>query len=454
MPARMLFAECTGSVAILASLTAFAPQAQATGPRPEVVYGEDNRMDLFDSHVPDSWRKLARSTAVLMRSSDLTPDSTPESTISGQMNVHSENYGEAMALCPDERFREQPSAGFCSGFLVGPDILVTAGHCMDSQTRCETTSFVFDFGYLSANDDLSSVPESNVFRCKAIIAQELDRETKSDFAIVKLDRPVQGREPLKYRASGDTKRGTNLLVIGHPSGLPTKVAADAQVRSSDTSDPFFVANLDTFGGNSGSAVFNADSGEVEGILVRGEMDFRFVDGCNKSNHCEKDGCRGEDVTRATVFAEYMEDDSRATETRSFKLDNLNVAIPDNDPAGISQVINVDKSGEIASIGLRVKIEHGFPNDARVSLRHPDGTLVDLGSMGGMDTTKPAGNTTVRPPVMAERTFGLDGVAVKALRSLRNRPGLGAWTVVVKDPVATDDGVLKELELTLKTYAQN
>ncbi len=450
MSARTLFTEYTGSVAILASLTALAPQAQAGSPRPEVVYGEDNRMDLFDAHVPDSWRKLARSTAVLMRSSDLTPDSTR----SGLVNVHSENYGESMALCPDEPFREQPSAGFCSGFLVGPDILVTAGHCMDSQTQCDSTSFVFDFGYLSANDDLSAVPESNIFRCKAIIAQELDRDTKSDFAIVKLDRPVEGREPLKYKTSGDTKRGTNLLVIGHPSGLPTKVAADAQVRSSDASDPFFVANLDTFGGNSGSAVFNLDSGEVEGILVRGEMDFRFVDGCNKSYHCEKDGCRGEDVTRATVFAEYMEDDTRPTETSSVKIDNLNVSIPDNDSTGISQVINVEKPGEIANVGLRVKLEHSFPNDARISLRHPDGTLVDLGSMGGDDITKPADNVTARPPVMVERTFGLDGIAVKALRSLRQRPGNGAWTVIVKDPVAADEGILKELELTLKTYTQN
>lgn len=450
MSARMLFAEYTGSFAILASLTALAPQAQAGNPRPEVVYGEDNRMDLFESGVPESWRKLARSTAVLMRSSDLTPAQGQ----SGQFKVHSENYGEAMALCPDEPFREQPSAGFCSGFLVGPDIMVTAGHCVDSQTRCDTTSFVFDFGYLAPNDDLSSVPQNNVYTCKTILAQELDRDTKSDFAIIKLDRPVEGREPLKYKKSGMTKPGTNLLVIGHPSGLPTKVAADATVRSSDESNPYFTANLDTFGGNSGSAVFNLDTGEVEGILVRGEMDFRFVDGCNKSNHCEQDGCRGEDVTRAPVFAEYMEDDSRPTETHSFKLDNLNARIPDNDATGINEVFNVTTTGEVAAIGLRVKIEHGFPGDVRVSLRHPDGTTVDVGSMSAIDDVKPNDNSAERPPVTIERTFGLDGIAVKALRTLRKRPGNGPWTVILKDPISADEGVLTELELTLKTYSQN
>ncbi|MEK7233144.1 MAG: S46 family peptidase [Elusimicrobiota bacterium] len=33
---------------------------------------------------------------------------------------------------------------------------------------------------------------------------------------------------------------------------------------------FFVANLDTYGGNSGSAVFNVETNLVEGILLRSE----------------------------------------------------------------------------------------------------------------------------------------------------------------------------------------
>ena len=46
---------------------------------------------------------------------------------------------------------------------------------------------------------------------------------------------------------------TPLVVIGHPSGLPTKIADGAWVRNNE-SEYYFVTNLDTFGGNSGSAV--------------------------------------------------------------------------------------------------------------------------------------------------------------------------------------------------------
>jgi len=81
-----------------------------------------------------------------------------------------------------------------------------------------------------------------------------------------------------------------------------KYAAGAQVRDNQ-SDLYIVCNLDTYGGNSGSPVINDDDPhEIEGILVRGDTDFNQVGNCQRSNVCPNTGCRGEDVTRATEFA--------------------------------------------------------------------------------------------------------------------------------------------------------
>ena len=69
-----------------------------------------------------------------------------------------------------------------------------------------------------------------------------------------------------------------------------------------------MANLDTFGGNSGSCVLHAgeeddlENGVVEGILVRGETDLNDVNGCKLFNVCPDDKCRGEDCTPTTEFA--------------------------------------------------------------------------------------------------------------------------------------------------------
>ena len=109
---------------------------------------------------------------------------------------------------------------------------------------------------------------------------------------------------VRLRRQGKVADDEKVYVLGHPSGLPLKYAPGAQVRGND--DPsFFVANLDTYGGNSGSPVFNERTGEVEGILVRGETDYLQVGNCRISNACPTSGCRGEDVTRASEFVEFV-----------------------------------------------------------------------------------------------------------------------------------------------------
>jgi len=124
-----------------------------------------------------------------------------------------------------------------------------------------------------------------------------------DFAVVELDRPVTNRTPLTLRQQGQIDVGQGIFVIGHPAGLPTKVAGGASVRSQGNG--YFVANLDTYGGNSGSAVFNKSNGQIEGILVRGEMDFIYKNGCRVSNVCQNDSCRGEDVTKILEALPYI-----------------------------------------------------------------------------------------------------------------------------------------------------
>ncbi|MDD5320391.1 MAG: hemopexin repeat-containing protein [Methylococcales bacterium] len=93
-------------------------------------------------------------------------------------------------------------------------------------------------------------------------------------------------------------------MIVHPVGLPTKFGGGATVRDNSPS-AFFLANLDTYGGNSGSPVFNSSTHEVEGILVRGETDFVQQDGCNVSLACPNTGCRVKDSMRTTEFAKLI-----------------------------------------------------------------------------------------------------------------------------------------------------
>lgn len=264
----------------------------------KVVYGDDDRLDLSSAISFEAL--LAGSTAVQIGKTNL------KETETGYL-VSARTLADR-GICKDERFADQPTAGRCSGFLVGEDLLVTAGHCIQSVSDCENYQWAFGYDDNISYDSTSTsfeLEKSNVYSCSEIIERKLDPETKSDYALVRLNKKVTGHDPLNYRKEGKIKSDAPLVVMGYPTGLPLKIAGGAFVRT-NYEYTYFTTNLDTFGGNSGSAVFSSVTGLVEGILVRGEADYEYDSdaGCKRVNVCEMDGCHGEDVTRITEI-EYL-----------------------------------------------------------------------------------------------------------------------------------------------------
>lgn len=260
---------------------------------PKVIYGIDNRMDVYQSS--DSlMNSLARSTAAQILNDNFILKDDVYSLVSKTLAEE--------GICKSERFSNQIVPANCTGFLVAPDILVTAGHCVNSDSDCGNHSWFFDFSNDSSLKSTFTFKKDQVFHCTRIIAREKDEEIMSDYAVLKLDRPVLGRAPLKFRSRGKVADDAVLTVIGHPSGLPLKITPAADMR--DNSNPiYFVTNSDTYSGNSGSPVIDSRTGVVEGILVRGDTDYTQKDNeeCSVSVHHDLDLGRGEEVTRITII---------------------------------------------------------------------------------------------------------------------------------------------------------
>jgi V8-like Glu-specific endopeptidase len=266
--------------------------------RPKVIYGDDDRLDWYDIKS-EALKTVARSEVALINKSKM------QSARDGWIKITAQRYGDEMQMCSSERFVDQPSATFCSGFLAAGDKIITAGHCIQSQSECENTSFVFDFALFDKDYNSSQVPETAVYNCKRLVKQELDRPGH-DFAIVQLDRVVTDRQPVKIRRSGKVADNATLNVVGHPHGIPMK-SATGKMRSNDQEN-YFVATLDTYGGNSGSMVLDENTLEVEGILVRGEQDVDYDSnkGCYVSRVCKLDECNGEESTRISLAVPYLD----------------------------------------------------------------------------------------------------------------------------------------------------
>lgn len=264
---------------------------------PKVIYGEDNRADVYQ--IPSAQvREIADSTVALIPTRSLTKKAE------GLIHIETSIYGKEMNLCKSEPYYDQPTAANCSGSLVGDDLIATAGHCISS-SECSygTYAFVFGFRMIDERTAVTTVSSEDVYMCKEIVAREYSRD--QDYALVRLDRPVRGHRVLSMQTTS-VQPGDDIYVVGHPSGLPTKVADGAKVRRW-YGNAYFDANLDTYGGNSGSAVFNARTHEIVGILVRGAQDFIYdrENKCAKSNQCEDGSCRGEDVTNISYIVEAL-----------------------------------------------------------------------------------------------------------------------------------------------------
>lgn len=267
---------------------------------PQVIYGEDDRRDLYQLEA-SRWQEFARSTALLIDRIHVRKLEDKEY----DYQLVTKKAGKRYRLCRREAFWEQPSTGACSGFLVGEDVLVSAGHCFLDVGACKATAVVFDYSYHSSDTDPTRLSSSSVYFCKEVLERVYEIAEGLDFAVVRLDRAVQGRKALSLRTQGKVAKGEELTIIGHPLGLPTKVSY-GKARSVRKHD-YFVINADLWTGNSGSPVFDSHTGIVNGLVASGEEDFIYdsSDDCQVSKVCAPDACDGERVIRARLFVDYV-----------------------------------------------------------------------------------------------------------------------------------------------------
>ena len=166
--------------------------------------------------------------------------------------------------------RQRRSFGRCTGFLVEDDLLVTAAHCLGREPHkaCASHVWLFGYGLRGIGHDPYSVNGDDIYGCRQIVSMAFDRSDihGRDFALLRLDRPVEGRVPLRIRGNGEAATNARLTAIGYPEGLPVKVGRIGSVNADGGGRFTFSADIDVFHGYSGGPVINADTGLVEGIV--------------------------------------------------------------------------------------------------------------------------------------------------------------------------------------------
>eukprot|EP00492_Amphilonche_elongata_P000612 TRINITY_DN1355_c0_g1_i1.p1 TRINITY_DN1355_c0_g1~~TRINITY_DN1355_c0_g1_i1.p1 ORF type:complete len:233 (-),score=30.91 TRINITY_DN1355_c0_g1_i1:85-783(-) len=207
----------------------------------------------------------------------------------GEFDVQAPSLTQARDLCNGQRFGEQKTAGWCSGTLMDSTHITTAGHCISNLNDCQNYAYVFNYyviGYNGNTPIYQTITTDDVYDCVAVERQLtfglFSFQDSLDWAYVTLDRavlPETGHVP----AAVDTNiaprvQGEGVVMIGMPSGLPMKIDDGGSVFDTRASRlDYFTASTDSFRGNSGSGVFNADGSKMIGILVRRRGRLMFFD---------------------------------------------------------------------------------------------------------------------------------------------------------------------------------
>jgi V8-like Glu-specific endopeptidase len=211
---------------------------------------------------------------------------------------------ETLPACTPRDYHGQPRNPYGgSGVLVGPDLLLTVRHLINSVTACDGLKFIFGYGNFSPNQWQMTcapgsdqcwvtIPQADVYDCADVV---LGDGAGDDWAVVRLDRDVAGGTPLEIRRdSTPPAEDTKMTIVGHPNHIPLKweQGTSFHLDSSGSGDLYTVQGAHVLQQSSGSMAVDEDTKEVIGIVYHGHYDVG--PGCQDQNP-PPDPCYREDL---------------------------------------------------------------------------------------------------------------------------------------------------------------
>lgn len=186
------------------------------------------------------------------------------------------SHSVGMVLHVDETEFQNPSfpvLSTCSVTLIGPDLVITAGHCMSSPAEhAKSSSVIFNYE-LDGSGNLAWPANyaPRFFKVKEVVAQHwLPNSDDIDFCIFRL-KVAPGLTPIQMRHD-IPGAGEKVFGVHHPNGAVKKLSIPApgfaKVVSSDENNIRVPKSFHVSGGTSGSGLFD-EAGRITGVLADG-----------------------------------------------------------------------------------------------------------------------------------------------------------------------------------------
>ncbi len=302
---------------------------------------------------------------------------------------------------------------YCSGFLIGPDLIMTADHCIDWR---KARNLLVSFNYQVSADGKEATRED--FEVLQVLETGAP---KLDYSLVRLAKNAKGetagsRYPVLSLNPQALALGADILLIQHPMGRPK--AFDTGHVSKDGGLRMQFDDLDAETGSSGSPVFNLQ-GEVVGVHTHG--------GCKAQKGANK-AFRLSEIFKASAVL----NPNAAAPLQG----TLPASIPDADTRGVRFEKILEDKGPVQSIEVSFAVDHRVFKHLSIYLVAPSGRrmlLRDRASDGQLGLTKMS-----FPSKEPADSFQI----------LEGEASAGAWQLLVVDRIEGQSGKVLEWELKI------
>ncbi len=177
-------------------------------------------------------------------------------------------------------FGDELSLAEGTAFVVSDKLVLTTAHNITFNGQRPLTAeeiskkigrlyVVFGYQQISQNQTQTTFPHKDVYQIDAVWRYKYGEN--DDWALLKLNRKIENRPPLNAFSSSITL-GTQLYMLGYPSGLPLKITMQGEVKN-NTEAHFFETDLRAFVGNSGSLIFELSTQKIIGMHLSRHRDY-------------------------------------------------------------------------------------------------------------------------------------------------------------------------------------